>query len=156
MESITLHLLVTSLLSSCTGHEPNLHMLFLKLMGPIYQLSGRVPGNTLDSTYFQSTGLWRSISGEGIILHKKWSFPLRISSVNVAKSAFSVLLQKCESSKSRAKAVGLACAFSRKICMRKRDLVTGKLELTFDDATNQRRNSVNFWDPDLINKDSKN
>ena len=35
IESITMHLLVTSPVSSYTDHEPSFHMLFVEMMGPI-------------------------------------------------------------------------------------------------------------------------
>ena len=39
------------------------------------------------------------------------------------------------------KAMGLACIVLHNICIEKDDLIPRKLDLTFDDVTNKRRNS---------------
>ena len=53
--------------------------------------------------------------------------------------------------------MGLACVVLHNICIEKGDWIPRKLDLTFDDVTNKRRNSNDVRDLlDLINTDSKN
>ena len=53
--------------------------------------------------------------------------------------------------------MGLACVVLHNICNEKGDLIPRKLDLTFDDVTNKRRNSDDVRDLlDLINTGSKN
>ena len=68
-----------------------------------------------------------------------------------------MLHEKCESNKSTVKAMGLACVVLRNIYIEKGDLLPRKLDLTFGDAINKRRNSEEVWDLlDVINTGSKN
>ena len=53
--------------------------------------------------------------------------------------------------------MGLACVVLHNICIEKGDLIPRKINLTFDDVTNKRRNSDDVRDLlDLINTGSKN
>ena len=73
------------------------------------------------------------------------------------KSRFRVLHRKCESNKNTVKAMGLACAVLHNICIEKGDLKPRKLDLTFEDVINKRRNADDVGDLlDLINTGSKN
>ena len=73
------------------------------------------------------------------------------------KSRFRVLHRKCESNKNTVKIMGLSCVFLHNICIEKDDSIPRKIDLTFDEVTNKRRNSNDVRDLlDLINTGSKN
>ena len=54
---------------------------------------------------------------------------------------FRILHRKCESNKETVKIMGLTCVILHNICIDKRDLVPRKFDLTYDMASNKRRES---------------
>ena len=76
--------------------------------------------------YFNCRGSRGRLFAEGAFIH--------------LKSRSSVLHRKCESNKNTFKAMSFACVVLHNIFIEKRDLIPRKLDLTFDDVTNKRKN----------------
>ena len=74
-----------------------------------------------------------------------------------SKGRFRILHRKCESNKETVKIMGLTCVILHNICIDKGDLVPRKFDLTYDMASNKRRESNELRDLlDLTDSNVKN
>ena len=157
------------------------------------------PGNTHDSTYFQSTSLWEKITkgklipskiqtvddieippqilgdgafplrswlmkpyGDAVLTLDKRYFNYRSSRSRMVtegafgklKERFRIFHKKYESNKETVKIMALAFVILHNICIDKGDLVPRKFDLTYDIASNKRRESNELRD--LLNLTDSN
>ena len=132
------------------------------------------PGNTHNSTYFQSISLWDEINavkvltdkncvvdgaetppdGDAVLTPEKGYFNYCLSRARMItkgafgklKRRFRVLFCKCESKKETVKIVGLACVVLHNLCIDKEDILPRKFDLSYDHATNKCRDRAELRD----------